>query len=120
MMEENIKFQQIRKRDGRLAPFDADKITEAVFKAAAAVDDQDRAMAKEVTDRVLGEMKEKYDGNIFSVEDVQDMVEKVLIEKGYAKIAKAYILYRDKRNRVRIAKSDLMAAVEQILLGNQP
>ncbi len=114
-----VQFQQIRKRDGRLVPFDKNKITEAVYKAAAATNgeiEQNRDMAEQITEQVLTEVAEKYADNIFSVEDVQDMVERVLIEKGYAQIAKAYILYRDKRNRVRTAKSDLMDAVEQILM----
>jgi anaerobic ribonucleoside-triphosphate reductase len=70
----------------------------------------------ELTLEVLKFLKGKYNGNIFGVEDVQDAVEKVLIEHGHARTAKAYILYRDKRTRVREGKSDLMEAVKQILV----
>ncbi|MBO8136642.1 MAG: anaerobic ribonucleoside-triphosphate reductase [Desulfotomaculum sp.] len=108
-------FKTIRKRDGREVPFDESKITEAIFRAAQAVGGEDRALAMELTLEVLKMLKEKYNGNIFTVEDVQDVVEKVLIENGHARTAKAYILYRDKRTRMRETKSDLMDAVEEIL-----
>jgi anaerobic ribonucleoside-triphosphate reductase len=109
-------FTTIRKRDGRLADFNEKKITDAIFKAAKAVGGEDRQTAMELTLAVLKYLKGKYNGNTFGVEDVQDAVEKVLIESGHAKTAKAYILYRDKRNRVRDGKSDLMEAVRQILV----
>ncbi|MBM7855230.1 ribonucleoside-triphosphate reductase [Desulfohalotomaculum tongense] len=108
-------FKTIKKRDGREVPFDESKITEAIFKAARAVGGEDRALAMELTLEVLKMLKAKYNGSIFSVEDVQDVVEKVLIENGHARTAKAYILYRDKRTRMREAKGELMDAVEEIL-----
>ncbi len=108
-------FKAIRKRDGREVPFDETKITDAIFKAARAVGGEDRQTAMELTIEVLKMLKKKYNGNIFGVEDVQDVVEKVLIEAGHARTAKAYILYRDKRTRIREAKGDLMDAVEEIL-----
>ncbi|MFZ5592063.1 MAG: anaerobic ribonucleoside-triphosphate reductase, partial [Bacillota bacterium] len=108
-------FKIIRKRDGREVPFDETKITDAIFKAARAVGGEDRQTAMELTIEVLKMLKKKYNGNVFGVEDVQDVVEKVLIEAGHARTAKAYILYRDKRTRIRDAKSDLMDAVEEIL-----
>ncbi|HHT63524.1 MAG: anaerobic ribonucleoside-triphosphate reductase [Bacillota bacterium] len=109
-------FTKILKRDGRLAEFNEKKITDAIFKAARAVGGEDRQTAMELTLEVLKFLKGKYNGNIFGVEDVQDAVEKVLIEHGHARTAKAYILYRDKRTRVREGKSDLMEAVKQILV----
>ncbi len=108
-------FKHILKRDGREAPFDDSKITDAIFKAAMAVGGEDRQTAMELTIEVLKTLKGKYNGRVFGVEDVQDVVEKVLIEAGHAKTAKAYILYRDKRTRIRDAKGDLMDAVEEIL-----
>ena len=107
---------QIRKRDGRIAAFDESKITDAIFKAAEAEGGHDKTMAMELTLKVLKSLAEHYPDEIFTVEDVQDTVEKILIEEGHARTAKAYILYRDRRNRVRMAKSDLMDAVEQILV----
>ena len=107
---------KIIKRDGRDASFDANKITEAIFKAAKAVGGADKQMAMELTLDVLRHLKQKFNGGTFSVEDVQDAVEKILIEQGHAKTAKAYILYRYKRNRIREAKSDIMDAVADILV----
>ncbi|RJX21579.1 MAG: anaerobic ribonucleoside-triphosphate reductase [Ammonifex sp.] len=108
-------FEVIRKRDGREVPFDYSKITDAIFKAALAVGGEDRETAMRLTLEVLGMLKAKYNGTPFGVEDVQDLVEKALIEAGHARTAKAYILYRNWRTRIREAKSDLMDAVEEIL-----
>jgi len=108
-------FKTIQKRDGREVPFDETKITDAIFEAARAVGGEDRQTAMELTIEVLKLLKKKYNGNLFGVEDVQDIVEKVLIEAGHARTAKAYILYRDKRTRMREAKGELMDAVEEIL-----
>lgn len=106
----------IRKRDGREVAFDPNKITEAIYKAAQSVGGSDREMAMELTLDVLRLLRQKYNGHGCGVEDVQDMVEKVLIERGHAKTAKAYILYRSKRSRIRDGKSELMDAVQDILV----
>ncbi|MFZ5596358.1 MAG: anaerobic ribonucleoside-triphosphate reductase [Bacillota bacterium] len=108
-------FKVIRKRDGREVPFDETKITDAIFQAAMSVGGEDRQTAMELTIEVLKMLKKLYNGNVFGVEEVQDVVEKVLIEAGHARTAKAYILYRDRRTRIRDAKGDLMDAVEEIL-----
>ena len=109
-------FTKIIKRDGREESFDERNITDAIFKAAQAVGGADRVIAMELTLDVLKELKKKYAGEVFSVEDVQDVVEKVLIETGHAKTAKAYILYRAQRTRMRDAQSELMDAVADILV----
>jgi len=109
-------FTRIRKRDGREAEFTDAKITDAIFKAAKAVGGEDRQTAVELTVEVLKQLKKQFNGDIFSVEDVQDAVEKILIEAGHARTAKAYILYRAQRTRMREAKSELMDAVEEILV----
>ena len=106
----------IRKRDGRDASFDPNKITEAIYKAAQSVGGSDREMAMELTLDVLRLLRQKYNGYGCGVEEVQDVVEKVLIERGHAKTAKAYILYRSKRSRIRDGKSELMDAVQDILV----
>ncbi|MGO0122036.1 anaerobic ribonucleoside-triphosphate reductase [Desulfothermobacter acidiphilus] len=108
-------FEVIRKRDGREVPFDPNRITEAIFKAAQAVGGEDRETAMRLTLQVMDHLKACYNGTIFGVEDVQDVVEKVLIENGHAKTAKAYILYRAWRTRIREGKSELMDAVADIL-----
>lgn len=106
----------IRKRDGREVLFDENKITEAIFKAAQAVGGADKQLAMELTIEVLRFLKQRYGDDSIAVEDVQDAVEKILIEKGHARTAKAYILYRAKRTRMREAQSDLMDAVADILV----
>ncbi|MEM3030976.1 MAG: ribonucleotide reductase N-terminal alpha domain-containing protein [Candidatus Micrarchaeia archaeon] len=100
MTERTLKF--IRKRDGRIVPFDQEKITNAIFKAAQAVGGKDRELAQKLSDQVVEELEKKYDGRETpGVEDIQDIVEKVLIENGHARTAKAYILYRQKHKELR-------------------
>ena len=102
------KVTQIKKRDGRIVEFDKSKITNAIFKAAVAVGGEDRELAEKLTDQVVAIVNEKFAGGIPTVEDVQDIVEKVLIENGHAKTAKAYILYRQKRAILRELKAELL------------
>jgi ribonucleoside-triphosphate reductase len=91
----------VRKRDGRLVPFDDSKIADAVFKAAQAVGGDDRVLAEELTAMVVMFLERNFDDRAPGIEEIQDTVEKVLIETGHAKTAKAYILYRDRRTRIR-------------------
>ncbi|EEG77609.1 anaerobic ribonucleoside-triphosphate reductase [Dethiobacter alkaliphilus] len=110
-------FIEIKKRDGRVVPFDAEKITDAILKAAKAVGGENKKIAVSLTNQVVSELtKMGYNGIIPAVEDVQDTVEKVLIENGHARTAKAYILYRHRRSRIREGKSDLMDSVKDILV----
>lgn len=110
-------FVEIKKRDGRVVPFNAEKITDAILKAAKAVGGENRKIAESLTKQVVVNLKKLgYNGIIPAVEDVQDTVEKVLIENGHARTAKAYILYRDRRSRIREGKSDLMDTVKEILV----
>jgi ribonucleoside-triphosphate reductase len=95
------KIQNVRKRDGRIVPFDESKIVNAIFKAARAVGGEDRFMAEELASVVTMFLEKEYEGKIPAIEEIQDIVEKILIETGHAKTAKAYILYRDKRGRMR-------------------
>lgn len=96
----------IRKRDGRIVPFCKEKITDAIFKAAVAVGGSDRAAAESVTDSVIGILSIIYkDDRIPTVENVQDLVEKMLIERGHARVAKAYIIYREQHRKIREVSS---------------
>jgi len=114
---ETNKFREIRKRDGRIVPFDPEKITDAIFKAAKAVGGSDRGIAVNLTDQVTRSLQLKVQNNLIpSVEEVQDEVEVTLIENGHARTAKAYILYRDRRTRIRDGKSELMDVVKDILV----
>ena len=94
-------ISQVRKRDGRLVPFNEEKIAGAIFKAAQSVGGEDNDMAAELAGVVTLFLEKSYVGQIPTIEDIQDMVEKVLIETGHARTAKSYILYREKRTRVR-------------------
>ncbi len=110
-------FTEIKKRDGRVVAFNAEKITEAIMMAAKAVGGQNRKIAEALTKQVLLHLSELgYNGVIPTVEEAQDAVEKVLIENGHARTAKAYILYRHRRTRIREGKSDLMDSVKEILV----
>ncbi|MBN2454867.1 adenosylcobalamin-dependent ribonucleoside-diphosphate reductase [Candidatus Woesearchaeota archaeon] len=96
------KIEKIVKRDGRLADFDQNKITNAIFKAASSVGGKDLDEARRLSDLVVEEIIST--GKRFpTVEEMQDLVEKVLIKEGHAKTAKAYILYRAKRAELRQA-----------------
>ncbi|MCZ7399396.1 MAG: vitamin B12-dependent ribonucleotide reductase [Candidatus Methanoperedens sp.] len=98
--------QKIRKRDGRIVNFDSSKIANAVFKAFIATKSKDGKRAEDIAKQVV-ELLEKRITGIPGVEDVQDTVEEVLIKNGYAGVAKAYILYREKRSQIRKAKEFL-------------
>jgi len=88
-------MKYVRKRDGKLEPFDQERITNAVWKAAKAVGGQDREQAKRVSDQVVAELNVRFgEDGCPTVEEIQDLVEKILIENGHARTAKAYILYR--------------------------
>ncbi|RKY69020.1 MAG: ribonucleoside triphosphate reductase [Candidatus Latescibacterota bacterium] len=109
------EISQIRKRDGRLVKFDQEKITNAIFKAIQAVGGDDRTVAQSISDQVVSILRIFYrDGRVPAVEEVQDLVEKVLIENGQAETAKAYILYRAQRAKLRRQRSVMMDIRETI------
>ncbi len=97
------KISRMKKRDGTVVLFDQNKITTAVFKAAQSVGGKDRSAAKILSDSVIKEL-ESLGITTPSVEEIQDAVEKVLIEHGHAATAKAYILYRQERAAIRKEK----------------
>ncbi|MCX5757532.1 MAG: ribonucleoside triphosphate reductase [Candidatus Hydrogenedentes bacterium] len=93
--------QRIRKRDGSIKEFRPEKITDAIFKAAAACGGDDYELAERLCQQAVALIAEQYDGRIPDVEGIQDLVERTLIKNGHAKTAKAYILYREKRTGAR-------------------
>jgi len=104
-------ISKIRKRDGRIVEFDQEKITRAIYKAAESVGGHDRELAQQLSNKVVEELKKRFDDqHIPTVEEVQDIVEKALIENGHAKTAKSYILYRQKRKDIRESRSMLLDA----------
>jgi ribonucleoside-triphosphate reductase len=99
----------IRKRDGTLVPYDNFKIANAIFKAAEAVGGKDFGLALSLGKEIEETISAKFHPNsIPAVEEIQDMVEKVLIESGHARVAKAFILYREQRRKLRSTKDLLL------------
>ena len=92
---------KIRKRSGEVVDFYQEKITRAIFKAAHACGGEDYSKAEKLSDEAMKIIEKQFGDTIPDVEDIQDIVEKVLIENGHAKTAKAYILYREKRKGAR-------------------
>lgn len=97
---------EIRKRNGKVDNFNMDKISNAIYKALAATSKADRGLAEELASGVVTKLMEQgfSASRPPSVEDIQDMVESTLIENGHSEIAKAYILYRHERRKVRDEK----------------
>ena len=90
---------QIIKRDRSYVPFRKEKIVLAIFKAANAVGGNDFTTSEKLTEEVFSIAEAQYPDGIAEVESIQDIVEKVLIESGHAKTAKAFILYREKTQK---------------------
>ncbi len=104
---------RVIKRDKTAVPFDKSKIAEAIFAAARAVGGENRQLADDIADLVVSLLEKRYGSGDQApgIEDIQDMVEKALIETGHAKTAKAFILYRQRRgearNRMRVRKDSI-------------
>jgi ribonucleoside-triphosphate reductase len=102
----------IRKRDGKLVPYDNYKIANAIFKAAEAVGGKDFGVALNLAKQVEDAISKKFHPNsIPAVEEIQDVVEKILIESGHARVAKAFILYREQHRRSRSTRDVLLDIV---------
>ena len=96
------KITHVVKRTGAIVPFKQDRITNAIYRAAVAVGGRDRSTAEGLSDQVVAMLEETAPpSHTPTIEEIQDVVEKVLIENGRAKTAKAYILYREERARQR-------------------
>jgi len=105
---------EIIKRDGRRAPFQIEKITDAIFAAAQASGGRDRAMAENLANQVVQLLDNENMITIPTVEQIQDAVEKVLVKNGHARTAKKYILYRNERTRAREMNTRLMKVYEDL------
>ncbi|HPI13141.1 MAG TPA: ribonucleoside triphosphate reductase [Spirochaetota bacterium] len=116
MGDSTSRARYIRKRDGRILPFDPEKITDAIFKAARAVGGSNRETAQSVCDSVAGilDILHFKEGQTPTVENVQDLVEKMLIERGHARVAKAYILYREQHRKIREGKDLLNEGIQLV------
>ncbi len=105
-------LRMIRKRNGALVPYKQEKIALAIFKAAQAVGGYDWDLSEKLAMQVGEIANFKYPDGTADVEGVQDIVEKVLIENGHARTAKAFILYREKRRASREANALIGATIE--------
>ncbi len=94
-------YTKIKKRDGRLVKFKAEKITNAIAKAGVATGEFDSREARKLTIKVLNLAEKLFDSRVPSVEEIQDIVEEVLLQSTFRKTAKAYIIYRDQHARLR-------------------
>ncbi|PAB57839.1 anaerobic ribonucleoside triphosphate reductase [Anaeromicrobium sediminis] len=113
--------EKIKKRDGRIIGFEPEKITLAIYKSAKEVANEEGKnpnyqMAESLTNNVIELLDEKYTGHIPTVEEIQDVVIKTLIETGHAKTSEAYILYRAERSRCRESKTRLMKTIHNLTL----
>ncbi len=104
-------LQQIIKRDRTTVPFKKEKIVLAIFKAARSVDGNDFETAEKLAEKVVELAEIQYPDSIADVEGIQDIVEKVLIEDGHARTAKAFILYREKRRSARESNALIGATI---------
>ena len=107
-------IREIIKRDGRRTAFELDKIANAIFKAAQANGGSDYEMATALARQVAANLEAGSDEVVPTVEQIQDMVEKVLVKSGHARTAKKFILYRDERTRVREMNTRLMKVYEDL------
>jgi len=99
------KIIKVQKRTGEIVAFDQEKITKAIFKAITAAGQGDGKKSKELSDQVVRLINRRFkEKGIVQVEQIQDIVEEVLILKGFVETAKAYILYREQRRRIRELK----------------
>jgi hypothetical protein len=110
-------MQKVIKRDGRVVEFDANKVGEAIWKAAQAISGKDQETAQKIGAKVIERLEKKFSKDHYpTVEQVQDLVEKTLIEDGHAQTAKAYILYRHKRTESRRLQEKLLGSATKVPL----
>lgn len=100
----SLKIRKVKKRNQKIVPFEASKITQAIERASQAANQPDGELVRELTSKVVAKLEKKFAQSVPSVEDIQDLVEETLIEENLPHVAKAYILYRQKRAEMREAK----------------
>ena len=107
-------IKKIIKRDGRTVDYDINKIADAIFKAAQVLGGKDHDLSLEIAEQVEEYLLDVCHNQVPTVEQIQDAVEKVLIENGHARTAKEYILYRAERTRAREMNTKLMRIYEDL------
>jgi uridine kinase len=101
------KIEFVTKRNGTVVPFTPQRISNAIYRAAVAVGGRDKETSEKLTLQVIEYLEQNFSSIDYpTVEDVQDAVEKILIENGHSKVAKAFILYRDERTRMRSGRKE--------------
>jgi len=111
-------FKKIVKRDGEIVDFDPQKITDAIAKAGLATEEFKYDRAKQLADKAVKRANETIKRRTPNVEQIQDIVENVLMESAFKRTAKEYITYRQERNRIREAKSNLMSIYKTIAVAD--
>ena len=110
----NNKITHVKKRSGTIVPFNKERIANAIYRAAVAVGGRDKEKAEELSEEVVKFLNETINNNeVPSIEDIQDIVEKVLIENGHAKVAKEYILYREEAAKRRDTEGRLNSKLNE-------
>jgi len=109
------KFEKIKKRDGRIADFEQQKITDAMFKALTATNQGGRGIAQRLSNKVVSLLNKRFKKEyIPSVEEIQDIVEEVLILGNYTETAKAYILYREQHRWIREVEKSTQESLDMM------
>jgi len=109
------KIERVKKRDGTIADFDQSKITNAIFKAITATGQGNGNRSRKLSDKVVQILSRRFKKNeIPNVEQIQDIIEEVLVLEGFVETAKAYIIYREQRRRIREAITISEEAVERM------
>ena len=103
---------QVYKRDGTFQNFDVEKIANAIFKAARACGGDDKDTSRKLANEVVESLEKQFGSKIPTVEEIQNCVEKVLIENRHAQVAKSYILYREKRKQAREKNALIGATID--------
>ncbi len=110
----NNKITRVKKRSGTIVPFNKERIANAIYRAAVAVGGRDKEKAEELSEQVVQLLNDKFNENeIPSIEDVQDIAEKVLIENGHAKVSKEFILYREEAAKRRDTEGRLNSKLNE-------
>ncbi|MBI9070802.1 MAG: response regulator SirA [Melioribacteraceae bacterium] len=100
------KLEQVIKRSGAIVPFKRERVINAIYRSAVSVGGRDKQTAEWLADQVIKMLENgRAENYIPTIEDIQDVVEKVLIENGHAKVSKAFILYRDEQKKKRETSS---------------
>ena len=108
------KITHVKKRSGTIVPFNKERIANAIYRAAVAVGGRDKEKAEELSEEVVKLLNETFnDSEVPTIENIQDIVEKVLIENGHAKVAKEYILYREEAAKRRDTEGRLNSKLNE-------